>query len=348
MTKELLWGFGFILLSATCNGLLALPSKFIKAFAWENTWGAFYLFTMLVIPTVFATLFLSGVFPVWSEAGVANLLILVGFGILWGCGMIFFGMGINMVGMALGYAVMMGLGILFGSIVPFLTHNLDGAFTSSGLTIIAGILTCTVGVAVCGRAGVLRERSQSGSADVSRPMSANIITGLIVCAAGGIMGATINIGFSYGGTITALSMNQFGNSPGIAALTVWIVIFWGGFIPSGAYAAYLLFKNGTWNNFVSPNAGHDLAMSFLMALFHFMILFFYGMAAYYLGKLGTSVGWASHMSVSLVLANLLGFMTGEWKNSSRKSRRWLYSGLALLVGGILTLAIGNQMQSFRP
>src|SRR3972149_3317207 len=113
MTTELLWGFGFILLSATCNGLLALPSKFINNFAWENTWGAFYLFTMLVIPTVFATLFLNGVFPVWSEAGIANLLILIGFGILWGCGMIFFGMGINMVGMALGYAVIMGLGILF-------------------------------------------------------------------------------------------------------------------------------------------------------------------------------------------------------------------------------------------
>jgi L-rhamnose-proton symport protein (RhaT) len=349
MKEALLLGFGLILLSATCNGLLALPSKFVKSFAWENTWGAFYLFTMLVIPTIFATFFLKGVFPVWSAAGVVTLFHLMGFGILWGCGMIFFGMGIKMVGMALGYAVMMGLGILFGSIVPLIARHPDKAFTTSGLTVIAGILTCTLGVGVCGRAGVLRERSQTRNVpDLGRTRSANMIMGLIVCAVGGIMGATINIGFSYGTTIIALSRDRFGNSPGLAALTVWIVIFWGGFMASGSYAIYLLFKNRTWKNFVGASTGHDLAMSFLMALFHFLILFFYGMAAYHLGRLGTSVGWASHMSVSLVLANLLGFMTGEWNNSSQRSRGWLYAGLSLIIGGIVILAIGNQLQSVVP
>ena len=158
------------------------------------------------------------------------------------------------------------------------------------------------------------------------------------------MGATINIGFSYGNEIISLSMDKFGNSPGIAALTVWVIIFWGGFLASGTYAIFLLFKNKTWKNFVGAGSGRDTAMSFCMALFHFMILFFYGMAAYYLGKLGTSVGWAAHMSLSLVLANLLGFVTGEWKDSEKASRAWLYAGLAMLIGGIVMMLAEHKVK----
>jgi len=342
MDMTTLWGFGFILLSATCNGLLALPSKFVKDFAWENTWGAFYLFTMLVIPVVFAALFLQGMLSTWSEVGAANLLILMGFGFLWGCGMIFFGLGISMVGMALGYSIMMGLGVLFGSIVPLLTQNQEVAFTTGGLVVLSGILVCTLGVGVCGRAGVLRERSEVGAGESSK--ASNILIGLVVCVVGGIMGATINIGFSYGASIIDLSISKYGNSPGIAAMTVWVVIFWGGLLASGSYAIYLLFRNQTWKHFVGPHACRDLTMSFFMASFHFLILFFYGMAAYHLGTLGTSVGWAAHMSLSLVLANLLGFMTGEWRGSSRVSRAWLYTGLSMLIGGIGILGVGNSMQ----
>ncbi len=346
MDLATLWGLGFILLSATSNSLVALPGKFVKSFAWENTWGAFYLITMLVIPTVFAVSFLEGVFPVWSEAGIANLLALIGFGVLWGCGMIFFGLAISMVGMALGYAVIMGIAALFGSIVPLLMHHQDTIFSTRGLVIISGILVCTIGVAACGRAGVLRETSESDSENPEVPKRGNIFLGLLVCVAAGIMGSTINIGFSYGTAIVNLSINKYGNSPGIAAMTVWVVIFifGGGFLASGSYAVYLLFRNHTWKHFVGPHACRDLMMSFFMALFHFLILFFYGMAAYHLGKLGTSVGWAAHMSLSLVLANLLGFMTGEWRGSSRASRAWLYAGLAVLIGGIGILGVGNSVQ----
>ena len=81
-----------------------------------------------------------------------------------------------------------------------------------------------------------------------------------------------------------------------------------------------------------------------MALGHFGVLFFYGIGAHYLGKLGTSVGWSVNMSGGLLLANLMGFITAEWKGSSQKSRNWIYAGLAVIVIGIITLGIGNQLQ----
>ena len=39
MEANLLLGYGFIVLAFLCTGTFALPSKFAKGYAWENTWG---------------------------------------------------------------------------------------------------------------------------------------------------------------------------------------------------------------------------------------------------------------------------------------------------------------------
>ena len=43
-------GLGFVLLATLCNGTFALPPKFVRNWAWENTWGAFFFLTLLVLP----------------------------------------------------------------------------------------------------------------------------------------------------------------------------------------------------------------------------------------------------------------------------------------------------------
>ena len=95
MEMNLLLGSSFVLLAAVCNGTLALPQKFVKGFAWENTWGAFYLFTMVVIPAVVALLFLKSGLATWHQAGIVRVAIPIAFGFLWGCGMTCFGLGIR-------------------------------------------------------------------------------------------------------------------------------------------------------------------------------------------------------------------------------------------------------------
>ena len=58
-------------------------------------------------------------------------------------------------------------------------------------------------------------------------------------------------------------------------------------------------------------ASFNLMLAGVMAMLHFLILFFYGIGARYLGDLGTSVGWAAFLSCGLLIANLAGFMTAE-------------------------------------
>ena len=78
-----------------------------------------------------------------------------------------------------------------------------------------------------------------------------------------------------------------------------------------------------------------------MAVGHFACILFYGIGGWKLGKLGTSVGFSIFQSGSLLIGNGLGFLTGEWKGASDRSKRWLFIGLGVLILGIVIVSVGN-------
>ena len=95
-----------------------------------------------------------------------------------------------------------------------------------------------------------------------------------------------------------------------------------------------------------PDAVHDWLNGVLMGVIWFVATIPYGMGAYYLGRLGTSVGWAVYMAFTLLVANIFGFMTHEWTGAPARSRKTLYAGLSVLVAAIVVLAIGNSMTGY--
>ena len=94
---------------------------------------------------------------------------------------------------------------------------------------------------------------------------------------------------------------------------------------------------------MGPDAAHDWGMGVLMGVIWFVATIPYGMGAYYLGRLGTSVGWAMNIALSLLVANIFGFITGEWNEASGRSIRRLYAGLSILLCSIVLLAAGSSM-----
>lgn len=84
-------------------------------------------------------------------------------------------------------------------------------------------------------------------------------------------------------------------------------------------------------------------MGVLMGAIWFAATIPYGMGAYYLGRLGTSVGWALNIALSLVVANIFGFLTGEWRTALAASKRTLFAGLAVLLAAVVALAFGSFM-----
>lgn len=339
-------GIAWILLASAFLGTFALPAKYVKNYAWENTWGAFFFFAMLVVPVAFAALLLNGLWQVYAQVPGGIIFGVMALGFLWGCGFCLWGHGLARLGLSLGYALTMGTMALCGSMLPFFLGNAGRAATKGGLVVIAGILVCIAGVAITGIAGMKRERPAQPQAPATAEQRSPL-AGVIICVLAGLFSSGCNVAFHIGGNlgkIDVIAVEKYHNAPWLGGLAVWTLIFLGGLVSSAGFSVIRLCQNKTWGNFRGAGTGLNLFLILLMALGHFACLFFYGLGGWKLGLLGTSVGFAIFQSGSVLIGNGLGFMTGEWKDASGGSRRWLAGGLTVLIAGIVIVSVGNTIQ----
>jgi L-rhamnose-H+ transport protein len=338
-------GLAWITLASFFLGTFAFPGKFVKNYEWENTWGAFFFFAMWLVPLAFGFGALNGLTGSYQQVPAGVLLGVVGLGFLWGTGFCLWGIGLSRIGLSLGYAITMGTMALVGSMLPFFLGSADKMYTTGGQVIIIGILICIVGVVINGIAGIKREKHENAGA-VKSLEKKDMFTGVVICFLAGLFSSCCNIAFHIGaniGKINIISVEQYGNPVWLSGISIWVLIFIGGGISSVSYSAYLLLKNHTWKNFAVPEITRNLTLALIMALGHFGCLFFYGVGGWKLGALGTSVGFAIFQTGSILLANLLGFLTGEWIDAGPDAKRWMYAGLSVLILGIIVVSIGNMI-----
>jgi L-rhamnose-H+ transport protein len=335
-------GFALIVFAALCGGAFAVPIKLRKRFELENLYVIAAGITMVIIPLILAPVYLPHWQDAIAQAGSAVFWRGLVFGFAWGLGAITFGYSISMVGLSLGYAVIMGINTAVGSILPLLAQSQQSLLEPSGMVVLCGILGCIVGVVICGRAGRLREQRVDGRPSVEPAKPRNIALGLSLCVISGLLSACANLGFAFTSQVGATAQ-RLGASPVISGLGSWMLVYWGGFTATLLWFGGLQLRRGTWRKNFGEGSLHDLGLAAWMGILWFLAMIPYGMGAYYLGKLGTSVGWAVSIAASLIVANALGFFTGEWRSASSKSRNVLFAGLAVLIMAIVLLAKGNSM-----
>ena len=70
----------------------------------------------------------------------------------------------------------------------------------------------------------------------------------------------------------------------------------------------------------------------------------FGIGAHYLGDaLGRTVGWAISIALSLVAGNAVGFITGEWRGVTARSKGFLYAGIVILIVATVSLAFASSL-----
>ena len=335
-------GFALIIFAAVCGGAFAVPIKLRKRFELENLYVIAAGITMIIIPLILAPIYLPHWQDAIAQAGSAVIWRGLLFGFAWGLGAITFGYSISMVGLSIGYAVIMGINTAVGSLLPLLAQSPQSLLQPSGLVVLCGIFGCIAGVVICGLAGRLREKKGGGklSADGVKPQ--NMLVGLSMCVISGLLSACANLGFAFTSQVGATAQ-RLGASPVISGLGSWMLVYWGGFAATLLWFGGLQLRRGTWRKNFGEGSLHDLGLAAWMGILWFLAMIPYGMGAYYLGKLGTSVGWAISIAASLIVANALGFITGEWRTASSRSRSVLFAGLAVLIVAMVLLAKGNSM-----
>ncbi|MGC8881671.1 MAG: L-rhamnose/proton symporter RhaT [Bryobacteraceae bacterium] len=322
------------------HGSFALPMKKLSTWKWENTWLIYSISGLVVLPLLLALVTVPPFFEAVSSTSAATLALIVLCGVGWGAGSTLFGLAIDRVGMALTFAIVLGITSSLGSLLPLLIQNPAELFSRRGQILLAGLALVVAGILLCSKAGALRERAQNPEAASSQKRS-GAFTGLLICIASGVLSPALNFGFVFGEPLRQEAI-RLGASEDFAGNALWALALGGGFFVNAGYAVYLLGKNRTWGVYSNPEArGWYWAGAALMGLLWYMGISIYGMGAAAMGPLGGVLGWPIFMSTVIIMANVWGAATGEWKGAGPQATRLMWTGVAVLVAAIAVIAQAN-------
>ena len=356
-------GIAFHAIGGLAAASFYIPYKQVRHWSWENYWLLGGIFSWIFAPILVAFAIVPHTFEVLREAP-GNALLWTGlFGLLWGVGGLTFGLSMRYLGIALGYAIALGLCAAFGTLVPPLFRGEFGTIlaTTSGQVILLGVAVCLGGIALSGRAGALKERELSDEQKKATVQEFNFLKGLMVAIVAGALSAAMAFAFAAGKPIAELAVEK-GAAPIWQNLPVLVVALLGGFVTNCVWCVTLMARNDTWREFLgqsarpaAPGPGQPVApappRAPLLANYLFCALggvawymqfFFYGMGETQMGAYGFS-SWTLHMASIIVFSTLWGVALREWRGTSRRTRLWMTAGLMVLIISILIIGWGNTL-----
>lgn len=142
---------------------------------------------------------------VYSQLAMADILVPLLFGAGWGIAQVLFGISIVKLGLTLGYSIIVGLGALFGTLVPVLVQRREVLATSRGGLLLAGTAVMLMGVAVCGYAGHQREHAETAGTSPRRAGYAAALTLAILC---GVLAPMVNFAIAFGDGVAQQAIRQ--------------------------------------------------------------------------------------------------------------------------------------------
>jgi len=172
-------GFLLLVVAGVLNASFALPMKFTRRWAWENTWAVWSALALLLMPLTAAVISVPQLSHVYCASRHALAVALVAAcGLGWGIAQALFGLAVDSIGIALAFAIVLGLSAAIGGLIPFLRLHSDKVLTPAGLGLIGGVLLVMIGVGICARAGILREQ-MTKQAQMNRSPRRGILMGVV-------------------------------------------------------------------------------------------------------------------------------------------------------------------------
>ena len=327
-----------------------IPFKGVRKWAWESYWLVGGFFSWVIAPWFVAWLVCPHLLTVLSDAPAKSMFWAYFFGAMWGIGGLTFGLSMRYLGMSLGYALALGFCAAFGTIIPPLFQGTLGTMLSgtSGQVTLAGVLVCLFGIAVCGRAGVSKEKELSSEQKKQTITEFNFGKGLWVAIFAGVMSACMAFAIQAGDPIAKLAVRSgtasiWQNSP------VFIVIFAGGFTTNLIWCIGLNIRNRTGRDYIS-SPGTPILLNYILSalagITWYLQFMFYGMGTTRMGSYGFS-SWTIHMAFIVVFSNLWGLAFHEWKGSSRRTHGLIAAGILVLVASTVVVGLGNYLGSLK-
>ncbi|MFV5700946.1 L-rhamnose/proton symporter RhaT [Flavobacterium sp. XS2P12] len=348
---EALLGILFHSIGGFSSGSFYMSFKKVKGWAWESYWIVGGFFSWLIVPPIAAYLTIPGFAEIISAAAPTVKAFTYSMGLIWGIGGLTYGLGVRYLGMSLGNSIVLGFSSAFGALVPSIYYNFypvagktsftDMLSNTGGQLVLLGVLVCLIGIAISGKAGILKEADFSDSKQNS-DQEFSLVKGLIIAVISGILSSFFNFGIEGGKPMADEAVRQ-GFNPLFQNNVTYVVLLWGGLTTNFIWCMYLNFKNktfGDYTNTKTPIAKNTL-FSAIAGTMWFLQFFFYGMGESKLGNGASS--WILHMATIILTANFWGFYLKEWYGVSKKTFRTFLWGIGLILASIVLVGIGNSL-----
>ncbi len=322
-----------------------LPFEKVKKWPWEIFWIVQSVFAWLVLPLVVGYFTIPNLFTVLTESPSSVFWSAFALGAIYGFGGLSFGYAIRNIGYSLTYTIAIGISAVLGTIVPlFMNGKLIEQFTKTGGGIVlTGMLISIAGVALCGKAGFMKEKfialkqGQLGQ-------HFNMKKGLLLTIIAGSLSAVWGISLEVGNPISEIAVQHGavyfqGNAKLIVSSLGCLLtnLIWFTFVAvkSGSIKKLISIRKNGKNQYFS-----NFGLSALAGLMWYLQFFFYGLAHVKMGSF-MFASWVLHMSMLIFFSYIIGVIMKEWKGVNRKTYVSLITALIILVCSFIIMSYGS-------
>lgn len=363
---QVILGVLFHFIGGFASGSFYIPYKKVKGWHWESYWIVGGLFSWLIVPPLAAYLTIPNFMEIIKGTSGSVLALTYLFGVLWGIGGLTYGLGVRYLGVSLGSSIILGLCMVFGALIPSIYYDFSpvpgkdtfGEMVSSnwGLTVLAGLVVCVLGIIICGKAGMMKEKQLKADGMVAKLTDSHGVEtrteykfalGMFVSIVSGVLSACFNFGLEAGQSIGVVANETWKAAhPGEGEFlfrnnVIYVVLLWGGLTTNFIWCMILNARNKTFGDYTNKKT--PLASNYLFAALAgttwFLQFFFYGMGESKLGNGPSS--WILHMAFIILVANMWGIILKEWKGVSKKTARTIAVGILTIILAVIIVGIGN-------
>jgi L-rhamnose-H+ transport protein len=349
---QTIWGIIFHTIGGVSSGSFYMPYKKVKGWSWESYWLMGGLFSWLIVPPLAAFITIPDFMSIISNSASDVTSFTYIMGLFWGVGGLTYGLGVRYLGMSLGNSIVLGFCSAFGALVPSIYYNFNPVagkttFTDmlsrpGGQLVLLGVLVCLIGIAISGKAGMMKENELSDEQKKSSVSEFSLVKGVIIAVVSGILSSFFNFGIEAGKPMAEEAV-RLGANPLFQNNVTYIVVLWGGLTINLVWCVYLNFKNKSYGDYTNNDTPifNNILFSALAGIMWFLQFFFYGMGESKLGNGASS--WILHMATIILTANFWGLYLKEWTGVSAKTFRTFVVGISIILLSIVLVGIGNTL-----
>ncbi|WP_114781799.1 L-rhamnose/proton symporter RhaT [Botryobacter ruber] len=351
-----LFGLFYHFIGGFASGSFYIPYSKVKKWSWESYWIVGGIFSWLIVPPLAAAITAPGYLETLLNTDSATLFYTYLMGLLWGIGGLTFGLSMRYLGMSLGMAIALGYCSAFGTLIPPIFYEIYGthgnektiseiASTLSGQITLAGVALCLIGIAICGKAGTMKEKEMPEDEKKASIKEFNFPKGLLVATFSGILSAFMAFGYATGKPIAEATVAK-GIDPLWQNNPVLVVILLGGLTTNFIWCVYLNLKNKSASDYTDKQTplARNYFFSALAGITWYLQFFFYGMGESLFAQTGFGfTSWTLHMAFIIIVSNLWAIYLKEWRGASSATMRMITLGIVTVILSTVVVGLGNYM-----